>query len=123
MTLRPPVRLATQAILHLTDTTDQGAFSCVPGFQRRHEKWLQQLSPGTAPRAQALRELKPVPIPGEASDLIIWHHALPRGATPSRARWPRVAQHFNMFRSQYETNREWILLPQFLSSSCIRAFV
>ena len=109
MTLRPPVRLGTQAILYLTDTTaDQGAFSCVPGFHRQLEKWLQQLPPGTDPRAQAVRELKPVPIPGEAGDLIIWHHALPHGATPNRAQWPRVVQYLNMFPSQYEINSEWI---------------
>ncbi len=109
MTLSPPVRFGTQAILYLTDTTaDQGAFSCVPGFHRRIEKWLQQLPPGADPRAHALSELRPIPIAGEAGDLIIWHHALPHGATPNRAQWPRVVQYLNMFPSQYEMNPKWI---------------
>jgi hypothetical protein len=38
----------------------------------------------------------------------VWHHALPRGATPNRAQWPRVAQCLNMFPCRYETNPEGI---------------
>jgi hypothetical protein len=109
MTLAPPVRLGTQGILYLTDTTaDQGAFSCVPGFHRRLEEWLRQLPPGADPRVQALKELQAIPIAGEAGDLIIWHHALPHGATPNRATLPRVVQYLTMFPSQHETNPEWI---------------
>lgn len=108
MTLTPPVRLGTQAILYLTDTAaNQGAFSCVPGFHRRLESWLRELPAGTDPRAQAKKELQAIPIAGEAGDLIIWHHALPHGATPNRAALPRVVQYLNMFPSQYEINAEW----------------
>ena len=108
MTLAPPVRFGTQAILYLTDTAaDQGAFSCVPGFHRRLESWLREQPAGADPRAQAVKELRAVPIAGEAGDLIIWHHALPHGATPNRAALPRVVQYLNMFPSQYEINAEW----------------
>jgi ectoine hydroxylase-related dioxygenase (phytanoyl-CoA dioxygenase family) len=108
MTLTPPVRLGTQAILYLTDTTaDQGAFSCVPGFHRKLASWLQELPAGADPRAIATRELRAVPIAGEAGDLIIWHQALPHGATPNRAARPRVVQYLNMFPSQFEINTEW----------------
>ena len=108
MTLTPPLRFGTQAILYLTDTAaDQGAFSCVPGFHRKLESWLRELPPGTDPRAQALKELRAIPIAGAAGDLIIWHHALPHGATPNRATLPRVVQYLNMFPSQYAVNADW----------------
>lgn len=108
MTLTPPVRFGTQAILYLTDTpADGGAFSCVPGFQRKLESWRQSLSAGADPRAQAARELTALPIAGEAGDLIIWHQALPHGATPNRAAWPRVVQYLDMFPSQFAINPEW----------------
>jgi hypothetical protein len=108
MTLRPPVRFGTQAVLYLTDTAaDQGAFSCVPGFHRTLEGWLRGLPAGADPRARAVGELTPVPIAGEAGDLIIWHQALPHAATPNRAALPRVVQYLNMFPSQHEVNAEW----------------
>ncbi len=108
MTLTPPVRFGTQAILYLTDTAaNQGAFSCVPGFHRRLESWLREQPTSADPRAQAVKELRPIPIAGEAGDLIIWHHALPHGATPNRAALPRVVQYLNMFPSQYEINAQW----------------
>jgi ectoine hydroxylase-related dioxygenase (phytanoyl-CoA dioxygenase family) len=108
MTLTPPVRFGTQAILYLTDTAaNQGAFSCVPGFHRRLESWLRELPTGVDPRAQAVKELRAIPIAGDAGDLIIWHQALPHGATPNRAALPRVVQYLNMFPSQYEINTVW----------------
>lgn len=109
MTLAPPVRFGTQAILYLTDTSaNQGAFSCVPGFHRKLENWLEEQPIGADPRAQALKELQAIPIKGNAGDLIIWHQALPHGATPNRAKLPRVVQYLNMFPSQHEINAQWI---------------
>lgn len=109
MTLAPPLRFGTQAILYLTDTgANQGAFSCVPGFHRQLAAWLEELSPGADPREMAARELRPIPIAGEAGDLIIWHHALPHGATPNLGTLPRVVQYLNMFPSHYEVNAEWL---------------
>jgi phytanoyl-CoA dioxygenase PhyH len=109
MTLAPPLRFGTQAILYLTDTAaNQGAFSCVPGFHRRIEEWLKGMPAGADPRALAPRELQATPIAGEAGDLIIWHHALPHGATPNRGTSPRVVQYLNMFPSQHEINAEWL---------------
>jgi ectoine hydroxylase-related dioxygenase (phytanoyl-CoA dioxygenase family) len=108
MTLTPPVRFGTQAILYLTDTAaNQGAFSCVPGFHRKLENWLREQPEDADPRARAEMELRASPIAGEAGDLIIWHQALPHGATPNRARLPRVMQYLNMFPSWHEINTHW----------------
>ena len=86
MTLAPPLRFGTQAILYLTDTAaNQGAFSCVPGFHRRLESWLKEMPAGADPRSLAARELRATPIAGEAGDLIIWHQALPHAATAPSA--------------------------------------
>jgi hypothetical protein len=109
MTLAPPHRFGTQAILYLTDTEpDQGAFSCVPGFHRKLERWLQAIPPGTDPRAKATAELSATPIAGAAGDLIIWNQALPHGATPNLRTLPRVAQYLNMFPTQHEVTATWL---------------
>jgi len=108
MTLTPPIRFGTQAILYLTDTaSDQGAFSCVGGFHRKLETWLREVPAGTDPRERAQRELQPTPIAGDAGDLVIWHHALPHSATPNRATLPRVVQYLNMHPSQFEVTEHW----------------
>jgi hypothetical protein len=108
MTLAPPLRFGTQAMLYLTDTApDQGAFSCVPGFHRRLETWLRNLPAGADPRAIAPRELRAVPVAGEAGDLIIWHQALPHAATPNLGASPRVVQYLNMFPACHEINSTW----------------
>jgi len=104
MTLAPPVRFGTQAILYLTDTAaNQGAFSCVPGFHRRLAEWLEG---ATDPRAAAAA-LPAIPIAGDAGDLIIWNQALPHGATPNLATLPRIVQYLNMFPSMHEINTAW----------------
>jgi hypothetical protein len=109
MTLAPPLRFGTQAILYLTDTAaNQGAFSCVPGFHRQLEAWLKEIPAGADPRAVATKELRAIPIAGGAGDLIIWHQALPHGATPNLGRLPRVVQYLNMFPTQHEVNARWL---------------
>jgi len=109
MTLAPPLRFGTQAILYLTDTAaDQGAFSCVPGFHRQLESWLKEVPAGADPRAMATRELRAIPIAGGAGDLIIWHQALPHGATPNRGILPRIVQYLSMFPSQHDVNATWL---------------
>jgi ectoine hydroxylase-related dioxygenase (phytanoyl-CoA dioxygenase family) len=109
MTLAPPPRFGAQAILYLTDTAaNQGAFSCVPGFHRQLEAWLKEIPAGVDPRALAARDLQAVPIEGDAGDLIIWHQALPHGATPNLGTLPRVVQYLTMFPSQHDVNVTWL---------------
>ena len=109
MTLAPPLRFGTQAMLYLTDTpAGHGAFRCVPGFHRRLETWLRKLPAGADPRALAPRELESIPIAGEAGDLIVWHQALPHGASPNRGAAPRVVQYLDMFPSRHEITAAWL---------------
>jgi ectoine hydroxylase-related dioxygenase (phytanoyl-CoA dioxygenase family) len=103
-----PIPFGVQGILYLTDTApDQGAFTCVPGFHRKIENWLHGLPSGADPRKQNLAALGAVPIAGRAGDLIIWHHALPHGSSPNRAKAPRVVQYIRMMPSQWDFNPTW----------------
>jgi hypothetical protein len=47
---------------------------------------LQALPRGADPRQQDLYALGPRAIGGRAGDLVIWHQALPHGASPTAAR-------------------------------------
>jgi ectoine hydroxylase-related dioxygenase (phytanoyl-CoA dioxygenase family) len=109
MTLAPPIRFGTQAILYLTDTAaDHGAFSCVAGCHRWLDEWLKQVPAGENPREVARKEFEATPIAGRAGDLVIWHQALPHAATPNLGSFPRVVQYLNMFPSEFEVNATWI---------------
>ena len=108
VSVKTPIPLGTGGILYLTDTPpEQGAFTLVPGFQRWGEAWLKNLPPGADPRRQDLYALGPRAIGGKAGDLIIWHQALPHGASPNRGTRPRMVQYVNMFPAQFDEQEEW----------------
>jgi ectoine hydroxylase-related dioxygenase (phytanoyl-CoA dioxygenase family) len=89
--IKTPIPLGTGGVLYLTDTPpEQGAFTIVPGFQRWGEAWLKALSRDADPRQQDLYALGPRAIGGRAGDLVIWHQALPHGASPNRGTRPRM---------------------------------
>ena len=109
VSLKMPIPMGTGGILYLTDTPpEQGAFTLVPGFQRWGEAWLQSLPRGANPRQQDLYALGPRAIGGRAGDLVIWHQALPHGASPNRGTRPRLVQYINMFPTRIEEQEEWI---------------
>lgn len=105
--LAQPIPFGTQGILYLTDTPgNQGAFTCVPGFHRKIESWLNDLPKGADPREQNL-DAQAVPIAGRAGDLVIWHHALPHGSSPNRAVLPRFVQYMNRRPSYWGYHPIW----------------
>jgi ectoine hydroxylase-related dioxygenase (phytanoyl-CoA dioxygenase family) len=107
--LHQPMPLAMHGILYLTDTAaEQGAFTLVPGFQRRVGDWLAQLPQGADPRQQDLYALGPKPIAGRAGDLVIWHDALPHGASPNHGRMPRIVQYIRMYPTRQEFSDVWV---------------
>lgn len=109
VSVKTPIPLTTAGILYLTDTPpEQGAFTLVPGFQRWGEDWLKALPAGADPRRQDLYALGPRAIGGKAGDLIIWHQALPHGASPNHGTRPRMVQYVNMFSAHFEEHEEWI---------------
>ena len=58
VSLARPIPFGTQGILYLADTpAEQGAFTCVTGFHRRIEAWLDPLPPGVDPRREDLQPL------------------------------------------------------------------
>ena len=109
VSLARPIPFGTQGILYLTDTPpEQGAFTCVPGFQNRIDAWLDGLPAGTNPRTEDLHALGSKPIEGRAGDLIIWDHKLPHGSRPNRGSRPRIVQYLNMYPTRREEREEWI---------------
>jgi hypothetical protein len=109
VSIKTPIPLSTAGILYFTDTPpEQGAFTLVPGFQRWGEAWLKALPSGAKPRQQDLYALGPRAIGGRAGDLIIWHQALPHGASPNRGTRPRMVQYVNMFPTHYAEQEEWV---------------
>jgi Phytanoyl-CoA dioxygenase (PhyH) len=109
VSVKTPIPLGTGGILYLTDTPpEQGAFTVVPGFQRWGEAWLKALPPGANPREQDLYSLETRAIGGRIGDLVIWHQALPHGASPNRGTRPRMVQYINMFPTHVEVQKEWI---------------
>jgi phytanoyl-CoA dioxygenase PhyH len=105
MSLDMPVRLKVQGVLYLADTPgNQGAFTCIPGFHRKLEDWLQNLPADADPRKIIREQGQPAakPIEGNAGDLVIWHSALPHGSSPNSAQRPRMAQYITMFPAREE---------------------
>ena len=91
-----PFPFATQGLIYLTDTpAHQGAFACVPGFHRRIDAFLDALPSGADPQKEDLLSLGPKPIEANAGDLVIWHHALPHGATANTGTQPRIVHYIN----------------------------
>ncbi|PTA48523.1 phytanoyl-CoA dioxygenase [Shewanella morhuae] len=99
MPLQLPVEFSTQGLIYLTDTSaEQGAFSCVPGFHLKIEDWLREQNKTDVELQQQDWQKWPVKaIAANAGDLIIWHHALPHGASPNRGTLPRMVQYINMY--------------------------
>ena len=110
VSIAQPVPLGAQGILYLTDTAEnQGAFTCVPGFHRRLAAWLKELPAGANPRDLSILQAMPaIPIAAPAGTLIIWHQALPHGASPNTSTVPRVAQYIRMQPTTWEENPIWI---------------
>lgn len=95
-----PINFRTQGLIYLTDTSEhQGAFCCVPGFHLEIDRFLTELPSGTDPQEQDWSEFNVQPVAAKAGSLIVWHHALPHGSSPNRAKSPRIVQYLNMYPS------------------------
>jgi hypothetical protein len=107
ISLVPPVIFQVQGMIYLTDTSaEQGAFEAVPGFHKRIDAWLTGLGEDVDPRAvdfsaEARR------IAANAGDLIIWHSALPHGASPNTGDRPRLAQYVTQFPASLRPADRW----------------
>jgi hypothetical protein len=107
ISLVPPVVFQVQGMIYLTDTAaEQGAFEVIPGFHKRIDAWLEGLGEGVDARrvdlsAEARR------IAANAGDLIIWHSALPHGASPNTGDHPRLAQYVTQYPASLRQAERW----------------
>jgi len=102
-----PIPMDIHGVLYLTDTpAQQGAFHCVPGFHRRIAGWLAGLPRGADPRAEDL-SAEAVRIGGRAGDMVIWHAALPHGASANRGKRPRLVQYIAYRPPEVADDRPW----------------
>lgn len=110
VSLRLPIPFKLQGLLYLTDVKENsGAFHCVAGFHHQIENWLKNLPQNINPREMAVKELKPIPILGNAGDFVIWHQALPHCATPNTSDLPRIVQYLTYLPLENQEERsEWI---------------
>ncbi|MBX2905598.1 MAG: phytanoyl-CoA dioxygenase family protein [Taibaiella sp.] len=109
VSLKCPIPFELQGFLYLTNTNaEDGAFHCVPGFHNEVDSWLSSLPAGTDPREAALQLLKPIPVTGNAGDLVVWHQALPHCATPNRGRTPRMVQYVAYKPLECPPDRTWV---------------
>lgn len=94
-----PVPYATQGLIYLTDTEEQqGAFSCVPGFHLKIDDWIKNSGKSAMELQQQNWADWPVKaIAAKAGDLIIWHQALPHGASRNLYHLPRMVHYINMY--------------------------
>lgn len=95
-----PVPFATQGLIYLTDTTEQqGAFCCVPGFHLKIDNWINGQNKSPIELQQQNWADWPVKaIAAQAGDLIVWHQALPHGASRNTTNKPRMVQYINMYQ-------------------------
>jgi len=108
VSLQLPIPFILQGLLYLNDVTaGDGAFHCVPGIHNTIESWMNELPAGTDPRVAAVNDLKPVPVPGKAGDLVIWHQALPHCATPNKGTLPRMVQYVAYKPVKVWDNKAW----------------
>lgn len=104
--LIPPIPLFIQGILYLTDTApDQGALELVPGFHRHMEGWLDEI--GDADPRKIDLSAEAITVGANAGDLVLWHQALPHGASPNRAALPRLAHYLTMYPAGLEVREGW----------------
>lgn len=109
VSLQMPIPYELQGLLYLTDTqAHDGAFHCVPGFHHKAAEWTARFGSTQDARNAAPQELNPVPVTGNAGDLVIWHQALPHCATPNRGTVPRMVQYIAYKPVATETHEQWI---------------
>jgi hypothetical protein len=109
VSLAQPIPFGLQGILYLTDTkANQGAFSLVPGFHNKIDKWLNDLPAGVHPRNENLYELGIKGIEANAGDFIIWHQALPHGSSVNTSDKPRFVQYINYAPIDAAVSNKWI---------------
>lgn len=92
-----PLPFGVQGLVALTDAgPDHGGFHCAPGMHRRLEEWAAQQGADRDPRRPDEGAFEMLPVPLNAGDLLVWHHALPHGNGANCASDVRMVQYVSM---------------------------
>jgi hypothetical protein len=81
-----PDKILLVALIYLTNTTEYGgATAVIPGSHRKiFEYWMQSEEAPTAKTLmRGLENPQPIPVPGQAGDVIFMHHLLAHSGTPN----------------------------------------
>ncbi|NOR57457.1 MAG: hypothetical protein GQ474_02930 [Sulfurimonas sp.] len=106
--LNRPMPFGLQGLLYLTNVKENGgAFSCVPGFHKKIESWLEQFEDESQARNFDLHSLDVKQISANAGDFIIWDDRLPHGASANLSCELRVVQYINMYSPRKVYNNTW----------------
>ncbi len=109
VSLHLPIPYRLQGLIYLSDCSEnEGAFHCVPGFHNQIDNWMKNLPKNANPREYALQTLQPIPIVGEAGDMVIWNQALPHCATANYGKTPRMVQYLTYFPNEHKESEIWI---------------
>lgn len=108
VSLQTPMPFGLQGLLYLTDVKENsGAFSCVPGFHKKIDFWLEQFEDKSQARDFDLHSLNVKYIGANAGDFIIWDDRLPHGASPNTDTKPRIVQYINFYSSKKSYSDNW----------------
>lgn len=94
--LSQPVKPHIQAMVYLDDVpVERGPLCLVPAFNNKFNDWVKNFS--SLDRAHDYMRVteRPVPVPGEKGDLILWQNTIPHAASKNQSDLPRFVQYIS----------------------------
>jgi len=111
VSLAHPMPFDIFGLLYLNDVKEeQGAFQCMPGFNKKLDTWLKDLGEKDNPREEILDDKYKSAIrkiAAEAGDFIICNQTTPHGSSINTSDYPRFVHYMNMYPANRTINPVW----------------